>query len=264
MSNKLTVVKSNRIVEASYELTLNEQRLILACIAKIKRGESIDIHSEFDISAQEFSEMFGLTIRRAYDDLREASNRLYERSVFIKDPANNPNVEAIKTRWISSIYYLKWQGGVKLNFSPVMIPYISLLQSEFTIYNLEFISKMSSTYSIRIYELLAQWSGVGNRKIDLDELKEILCLSNKYSALKDFKNRVLHPALEEINKNSDLEVTYKQYKDGRRIKGFEFSFKQKEQFKPIKITREYIEKYARAGESYQQAEQRLRTALEKK
>lgn len=257
---KLTVVKSNKVVEASYELTLGEQRLVLACIAQIKRGQIIDANSEFEITATEFAKMFGIRESTAYTELQEASERLLERLIVIGSDKD----EIIKTRWISSIHYKNRQGNIRLHFAPVMIPYISLLQSEFTMYNLEFISKMSSTYSIRIYELLTQWGGVGNRRIDLDVLKKMLCIEDKYKAIKDFKTRVLHPALQEINKNSDLIVDYEQYKDGRTVKGFEFIFKLKDEYRPVKITKEYIEKHARAGETYQQAEQRLRKALEEK
>lgn len=265
MSNKLTVVKSNRVVEASYELTLNEQRLILACIAKIKRGEGIDIHSEFVITASEFAQMFGITTNRAYRDLRAASKKLFQRWVIIK-PNNGDENEEIESRWIASAHYQPNQGSIRLHFAPIMIPYISLLQSEFTIYDLESISKMNSTYSVRIYELLMQWKGTGSRKIDLSDLKYMLCVGRKYDRLKDFKDRVLHPALKEINESTELIVEYDQYREGRSVKGFEFKFKLKNEFRlpQIKITREYIEKHARAGETYQQAEDRLRKALEEK
>ena len=33
--SKLVVVKSNEVISASYKLSLNEQRIILTCIAKI-------------------------------------------------------------------------------------------------------------------------------------------------------------------------------------------------------------------------------------
>lgn len=257
---KLTVVKSNRVVEASYSLTLNEQRLILACIAQIKRGETIKNDTEFEVSAADFASLFGITTNRAYRDLREAGKALFERYVVIK-PTDIKNDE-LHSRWISSVHYQAGQGSIKLYFAQAIIPYISKLQSEFTIYNIEAISKMTHAYSVRIYELLVQWKGVGQRKIDIDDLRRMLCLEDKYKAIKDFKAKVLHPALKEINEYTDLNVEYEQYKDGRTIKGFDFTFSIKEELKPIKITKSYIEQHARAGESYQQAEDRLRKLLE--
>lgn len=257
---KLTVVKSNRVVEASYTLTLNEQRLILACIAQIKRGETITNDTEFEVSAGDFASLFGITTNRAYRDLRDAGRALFERYVVIK-PTDNTKNDELHSRWISSVHYQSGQGSIKLYFAQAIIPYISKLQSEFTIYNIESVSKMTHTYSVRIYELLVQWKGVGYRRIDVTDLRHMLCLENKYKTMKDFKAKVLHPALKEINTYTDLTVSYEQYKDGRTVKGFHFTFEVKEEFRPVKITKEYIEQYARAGETYQQAAERLKKLL---
>ena len=39
--SKMLVVKANNIIEASYQLSLNEQRLILAAISCIPKGEEV-------------------------------------------------------------------------------------------------------------------------------------------------------------------------------------------------------------------------------
>lgn len=263
MSTKLTVVKSNHIVRASYELTLNEQRLILLCIAKVKRSD-IDAQTVFEITVSEFADQFDLSITSSYKQLREATERLYERSVLINTPTaieqieSEKKLESIKTRWVSNVRYLEGQGGVNIQFSPIIIPYISKLHSEFTIYNLKYIAKMSSNYSIRIYELLAQWISVGKLSISIEQLREILCLEYKYKAVKDFRARVIAPAVNEINATSDLDITYEPYKEGRSIKGFNFTLRRKS--KP-KVTKSYIEEHARVGESYAEAERRLKSKL---
>ncbi len=41
MSSKLTIYKSNQIIEASYRLSLNEQRVILACISQVNSAEKL-------------------------------------------------------------------------------------------------------------------------------------------------------------------------------------------------------------------------------
>ena len=46
----LVVVKSNEVIQASYKLTLNEQRIVLSCISKID-------------SMRELTEKDGVTIR---------------------------------------------------------------------------------------------------------------------------------------------------------------------------------------------------------
>ena len=80
------IVKSNHVIEASYRLTLNEQRLVLACIQKIKKGQKIDPATPFVITASDFSDMFSVSLDRAYSELQTVADRLYERSVTVYQP----------------------------------------------------------------------------------------------------------------------------------------------------------------------------------
>jgi len=47
MKQNLRVVKSNKVIEAGYRMTLNEQRLILACIAQIKKEQVVSVNDKF-------------------------------------------------------------------------------------------------------------------------------------------------------------------------------------------------------------------------
>ena len=51
MTNNL-IVKSNQVVEAGYELTTNEQRLILLGISKIPKEQDINPYFGYEITAQ--------------------------------------------------------------------------------------------------------------------------------------------------------------------------------------------------------------------
>ena len=53
MKNNL-IVKSNQVVEAGYELTTNEQRLVLLGISKIPKEQDINPYFGYEITAQEY------------------------------------------------------------------------------------------------------------------------------------------------------------------------------------------------------------------
>jgi len=82
----------------------------------------------------------------------------------------------------------------------------------------------------------------------------------------DFKKRVLVPAIKDINKNSDITVTWTQRKTGRKVTHIKFQFHLKEtekaenKYEPkiIGIRKSVIEKKARPGESYEQAAARMK------
>ena len=126
---------------------------------------------------------------------------------------------------------------------------------------------MSSSYGVRIYELLAQWGKLGEREISIAWLKENLQIEKKYEKLRDLKRRVLEPAIKDINKNSDLWVKWSQKKAGRKVTHliFQFGFKEEQKQKTSKseikiqgINKSVIEKSARPGETYEQAALRIK------
>ena len=268
----LSVVKSNDIVEASYRLSLNEQRLILLCIAQIKKGQSISDKQRFVVNAHEFARTFKMALPNAYRDLQLVADKLYERSVTINNPdPDNPKLEQTKTRWISSIGYIPGDGELMITFAGPIIPYISLLEGRFTRYSIYSISDMHSIYGMRFYELMQKWkseSGIekNSKELKLTDLKSLLELDNKYKSIKDFKKNVLEPAIKDINTYSDLKASYTQRKTGRCVTHIIFHFQSDEQLKmplgeskppPKRITKAYIDKHAEAGESYEQARRRL-------
>jgi plasmid replication initiation protein len=192
-------------------------------------------------------------LTNAYRDLKKAAEKLYERSVIIEDPdPDNPQITQRKTRWISSIDYVPGEGKLVLSFSVGIIPYLSQLSREFTKYKLKHVARFESVYSIRLYELLVQWSSAGEREIEVEWLKRQFQVAEKYDRVVDLKKRVIDPAVEEINQHSNLWVKYGQRKSGRQITHFQFQFGLKDKPQVLErkqITEEDINRQARPGET---------------
>ena len=251
-SNNLTVVKSNKVVEASYMLSLAEQRVLLCCIAQIDSTGVLTEDYRFEVTVLEFAKLIGIdNLANTYRDLKVASEKLYERSVIIENPyQDNLKITQLKTRWISSIYYIPGEGKVVLCFAAGIIPYLSQLSREFTQYKLTHVTRFESVYSIRLYELLAQWLSSGEREIEIDWFKRQFQVDDKYSRVVDLKKRVIEPAIKEINEYSNFWVTFEQRKRGRTITHFNFQFGLKDAPKLHKqLTEEEINRQARPGET---------------
>lgn len=267
-NDKQLVVKANKLIEASYYLTLNEQRLILLAITKVRRDSALYTHDEFVISAEDWISIFQVEPKNAYRDLQAISRQLFERYITIESTRGNPLV----TRWISSIEYLAKDGKLVITFAQNILPFLTVLEKEFTKYRLEFVSKMTSIYAVRLYELLVQWNSTGTREIELDWLKKTFQITETYAEIRNFKARVIEPAITQINSHSDLTVSYTQRKTGRVVTHFTFVFSPKAAVKPkgsIKkkphvgttingVLKADIERLARAGESYEQAAARIK------
>ena len=138
MASQLTVYKSNQIIEASYRLSLNEQRVILVCISQVKSAEKLLVTDKFELSAKDFAKLFSISEDRAYSELQNIAKTLYQRSVTIHNPdASRPKLKKLETRWISSIGYMPEEGKIILCFSQDMLPYLSELKGQFTKYELK-------------------------------------------------------------------------------------------------------------------------------
>lgn len=227
---KNLVVKDNALINASYNLELVEQRLILLSIIEARTtGKGINPNDKLTITASSYMNHFNTNRNTAYQALKDACNNLFERQFsFIEKTDKGDKV--VRTRWVSQVAYLENEATVELIFSPTVAPLITLLEKNFTSYELEQVSELNSKYAVRLYEVVIAWRSIGKTPmITIDELRDRLgVLDDEYQITGDFKKRVLDYALKQINEKTDITITYEQHKQGRKIIGFTFIIKQKQ------------------------------------
>lgn len=231
IAKKELVVKSNQIIEASYRLTLNEQRIMLFAICRA-REEQKGLFPDLPvtITAEAFLKQFPSCDKsNVYGQLKDAMQSLYKRSVTWYDTDPKTGLPRVReTRWISEKAYIDGAGHVQIIFTPAVIQHITRLEIEFTSYQLEKVGRMSSAHAIRIYEMLAQYREIGSREMNLSWLRNALEIEpNEYKLTADFKKWVLDVAVKQINDHSDLKVSYTPKKTGRAITDFVFKIKDK-------------------------------------
>lgn len=230
MKNDL-VVKDNALINASYNLEVTEQRLILLSIIRAREtGQGISSDSKLEIHASDYASRFDVTKEAAYNALKNAVNNLFERKFSFKEIHKDTNKEiVVKSRWVSRIAYVDDLATLEVTFAPDVVPLITRLEKHFTSYQLKQVAQLTSKYAIRLYEFLIAWRDVGKTPvIPLSEFREKLGLDiNEYQKMINFKSRVLEPAIKQINELTDIHVKYEQYKTGRSISGLSFTFKHK-------------------------------------
>lgn len=235
MDSKL-LYKANALIEASYRLSVYEQRILAVCIAQVRRDEPLTDQQLYTVSAQYIADKTNTSLGTAYQNLKAAAERLYRREVTLHEAPNGGGHPAVRlTRWVQTVEYRKSEGVVALRFGTDMIPYLSQLTEQFTQLSASDLICMTSNHGQRLYELLCQWRSVGLREVSIEWLREALQLGEKYPAIKDLKKWVIVPAVEQVNEHSSLWVKWDQRKTGRRVSHLIFTFGEKAKTKPEKL-----------------------------
>ena len=225
------VVKDNALINASYNLDLVEQRLILLAIIEAREsGKGINANDPLTIHAESYINQFSAHRNTAYQALKDACDDLFARQFSYQSLSEKGNIQNHRSRWVSEVIYVEKEAIVKLIFSPAIIPLITRLEEQFTKYDIEQVSDLSSAYAVRLYELLIAWRSTGKTPvIEIQEFRKKLgVLDTEYKQMNDFKKRVLEIAIKQINEKTDIKVKVEQHKTGRTISGFSFKFKQKQ------------------------------------
>ena len=211
------IVKGHQIIEASYRLSLQEQRIILYMAAQIKISD--EDFKPIRIEISKFSELVNLKDKN-YVYMQKITRELLDKSLTIKKSNSS-----LQISWLSSAEYFHEKGYVELCFDPKLKPYLLQLKERFTKYFLKHAVQFSHSYSIRFYELLKQYEAIGSRYFKIEELRWTLGIKpEEYKRYNDFKRYVLEPPKSEFKekyKRQELDFIfdYREHKESRKVIG---------------------------------------------
>lgn len=223
------VVKDNALIQASFNFSLAEQRLILLAIVEAREtGQGIDDKTMLSIHASKYSKQFDTDSKTAYKVLKSAGDTLKDKVFrFIATSPTTGRLMTFEDKWLNRVGYEDNSGYIHFRFSEAVVPLITRLGSNFTSYEIQKIVKLTSSYAIRLYELLIQWKQQGTtQKFLIEDLRSKLGVEpEQYKELHNLKVRVIDLAVKQINQHTDLTVAYEQHKEGRTVVALTFSFK---------------------------------------
>lgn len=215
------VRKSNDIIRnTSYSLTVQQQKILLYMISKIKPNDTGNEEYAFDI--KEFCSVVGLDTESGfyYTSLKSQLKNLRDSSVWIKIDRKETLLA-----WVNTVSIDEGSGLIKIKFHESIQPYLFELQARYVSYKLNEVLVMRSKFSIRLYELLKSYAfgkEFGNyidKEVEFTpaEIRKLLDAEN-YTRYTNLKQRVLLPAIEEINKYSEeIHIKLYEHKIGTRV-----------------------------------------------
>lgn len=207
------VVKKNDLVEATYRLSLQEQRLIALLCSQIKPDD--EDFQAYTFKIKDLADLLGVDSHNYYLEMRKTTEKLRMKSLTIYKQEEE---SVLNLGWLSSSEYFTQKGTVELCFDPKLKPYLLMVKSGFTAYRLEEALSFKSKYSLRLFEIAKRFQSTGKYLFELKEFRDKIGLSaTELPKFSNLKIRVIEPAIKEINKKTGLSISIEPQKTGRAV-----------------------------------------------
>lgn len=206
---KRGIIKANRnfFQEARYGLTLLEHRIIyFAILAGQQKGTPFE---PVTVSVQEFKEVCGLTGNSSYSRLTAITKNLIQKSVeiiYLDDSGKH----LLQSSWVTDVTYHEKTGTVTITPNQKLQMFFDNPKRNYSTTEFYYLVKFTCQYAERLYELLKSLDFKPVVDFSIDELRDKLVVKKKYPNYADFQKRVLNPAIEDINKYTDLDVDFRE------------------------------------------------------
>ena len=204
--------QSNRLVEARYKLTLNEQRLVIAICSQIPKNQSnVDAIYLRMMDVASFCRLGDPGTKTGqYNKIKNLSDKLMRRTLQIKKPDGRWRI----THWLQAAECMP--GGIlKCEIDNQLLPEFLQLKIAYLDTLAAPLMEFSRDYSARMYFILKKMLRIGDFEYELDFFRQTFQLPKSYKHFGHLKEKVLEPALIEINKKSDINVKWDYIKEGR-------------------------------------------------
>lgn len=222
------VVKANDLItKTRYSLTTQQHRVLLYFISRIKPDDEPETVYEMRIS--DFADICGYNMDGGYyyEAIKRDIKTITDTSCWIQVNANG---DEELFRWFDRVRMSKKNGTVRITFHSTVSEYLFHLV-ERTGYNSRSYYYMLGLkkYSSRLYEILCvlEYRHRGYVEMEIEELKRRVD-AESYTHMGHLKERVIEPAIMEINEYSDIIVDYDYKRTGRKITHIIFNIREKQ------------------------------------
>lgn len=220
------LMKNNMFVTARYNLGLIENRIFIIILYKLQKsngGMSCTIsHDEFKAIIGNKNQHSLLAIQNILQEM--LSSRVY----FVQKKYNKKGNLWGEYALINGYEYDDELNSFKIECSQRVYDLLMTYMNTggYTPINLKVYVSLNNPNSQRLYDLLRLWSNTKNLiSYDVEEMKELLMLENKYNKYSDFKKRVITPAVKELNNTNMFDISFIENKKGRKVDSITFDVK---------------------------------------
>jgi len=204
--NVLNEIRSN-------SMTLQELRFFSIYLSKINSKDISTRVVRFSLS--DFHTIMELDRRIDIDYMKKVTDSLLCK--IVKVPIERGGYTAFQL-FKKCVVTMDEQGKwyVEINAHDDALPLMFDFQARFFSYQLWNALRLRSSNQLRMYEILKQYEKIGLRVLAVDELKELLGVTeNEYPRFNDFKNRVLDACQRALKESTDIKSLYSTPRSGK-------------------------------------------------
>lgn len=215
------VCVSNGFVKANQELSQNETKLLRLVISQVVITDKE--FKSYTTTIPELAKIFNVSENNLYRDINNMATNLMRQII---------KIDFSKKKW--TMFHIfntcRYDDGIlKMELHEEMKPFLLALKNKYTQYQIGKVIGMSSTYAIRLFELIQEKRRTQSDvkfcetySLPLEEIRFSTNIVDKHKRISDVKKYVLDVAMREITYNAGYAIDYKDIKEGRKTVGFTF------------------------------------------
>ena len=242
--NKMIFVKEPyEFIKGKYKLNLLALKILALIFTKINPDD--EKFKEYEISVKEIQEKTGKNYGNSYKYIKDTILDLMKITLQLEDEKEWKAFNILVDPTLK-----KGDGKIKFWISPSILELLKK-SKHYLKYNVEVLVYFNSSYALRLYKILRDRFEINKKfnnsfsyEIGLDTLIDLLQVP--YKRYSNIKQKVINKAIAEINKYSDIYVTYNEIKEGRKVESIIFYIEENK--KNTKNKRQKTEKPKKAKE----------------
>lgn len=221
------ITKTNEFINCRYgdKFSVFESKVFSIMMGKINPNDTEFADETLYVS--DLADRFGHTPNYLYSRLDKFSDKATQCAMDHKTPSGSYQ----KIPFLEHFTYIPAaesdddRAKIVWKFNNKMAQFLLEIDGKktpFTVLFFERFKRLSTKYAPRIYELLQQLIDFNKREFTVDGFKEHLDITDKYSNYGPLKNKVIQPAVKDINQYTDLNVVFDEITAGQKVVGIRF------------------------------------------
>jgi plasmid replication initiation protein len=220
------IAQSNLLVEAHWPFTLFEARLFVLMLRCLHKND--DEAPAIVIPLEDL--MPGQRGGYNYELLKQALKKFMELRFDL--PVDNTRTDMASVNLVQGMALNAKQGVVMGAFTPLALPYLTRLTSNFVVADVAELLSLKTVASFKMYWLMKSWQFRSPVTVSVDRLRD-LTTKGQYAQYSDYRARILHPSIEELNGMS-FEIDFTENRKGRVVDSLEFRIAYRQDDQPAK------------------------------